>query len=37
ALGLKQLEKTAKFQVSAENFESIHSHNAWALVKSTDL
>lgn len=37
AVGIKELENTSEFEVLAENFESIHNHNAWALVKSADL
>ncbi len=28
---------TLKFEVTAENFESIHNHNAWACVRSGDI
>lgn len=33
---LKSMESLSWFQVEAENFESIHLHNAYALVDSTD-
>lgn len=37
AIGLKSLKNVDKFEVSAENFESIHSHNVWAIVQSSDM
>lgn len=37
AIGLKEQDNSAAFEVLAENFESIHNHNAWALVRSRDL
>lgn len=37
ALGLKKEDPSSQFDVLAENFESIHNHDAWALVKSSDL
>lgn len=35
--GLRELNQNLCFSVEAENFESIHTHNAWALVNSSDL
>ena len=37
AIQLKEKCPHSKFEVSAENFESIHNHNAWAIVTSDDL
>lgn len=37
AIKLKERCPNSRFEVSAENFESIHNHNAWALVCSEDL
>lgn len=37
ALGLKAHKGIQKFEVSAENFESIHNHNVWAVVTSDDI
>lgn len=37
AFALKEKSAGAKFEVSAENFESIHNHNAWACVRSEDI
>lgn len=37
AIKLKEKSSTSRFEVSAENFESIHNHNAWAMVTSNDL
>ncbi|APJ03267.1 GTP cyclohydrolase FolE2 [Silvanigrella aquatica] len=37
AIQLKEKNCALRFEVSAENFESIHNHNAWAMVKSDDL
>jgi GTP cyclohydrolase IB len=37
AIQIKEKSNSSRFTVSAENFESIHNHNAWALVSSDDL
>lgn len=37
ALGLRELNQTLCFSVEAENFESIHTHDAWAMVQSSDI
>ena len=37
AIQLKEKSGNSKFEVSAENFESIHTPNAWAFVTSDDL
>lgn len=37
AIGLKAHAKIQQFEVSAENFESIHNHNVWAVVSSDDM
>ncbi len=37
AIQLKEKSSAAKFEITAENFESIHNHNAWAQVTSEDL
>jgi GTP cyclohydrolase I len=37
AFSLKEKLNCQQFQVTAENFESIHTHNAWACVKSEDI
>lgn len=37
AVGLLQSNRCARFEVAAENFESIHNHNVWAVVSSADL
>ena len=37
AIKLKEKSIHTKFEVTAENFESIHNHNAWAMVTSEDL
>ena len=37
AIQLKEKTSNSRFEVSAENFESIHNHNAWAMVTSEDL
>jgi GTP cyclohydrolase I len=29
-------QKIKWFRVEAENFESIHNHNAWAVIESTN-
>ena len=34
---LKEKSSATKFEITAENFESIHNHNAWAQVTSDDL
>lgn len=34
---LKEKNNYLKFEVTAENFESIHNHNAWACVRSEDI
>jgi GTP cyclohydrolase IB len=37
AIQLKEKSGSSRFEVSSENFESIHNHNAWAMVTSDDL
>ena len=37
AFFLKEKTNCEKFEVTAENFESIHNHNAWACVRSGDI
>lgn len=37
AIQLKATAANLKFEITAENFESIHNHNAWAFVASEDL
>jgi GTP cyclohydrolase I len=37
AIKLKEKNSATRFTVSAENFESIHNHNAWAFVDSERL
>lgn len=37
AIQLKEKSSATKFEITAENFESIHNHNAWAQVTSDDL
>ncbi len=37
AFALKEKVHCTKFEVTAENFESIHNHNAWACVRSEDI
>ncbi|WGL59283.1 GTP cyclohydrolase FolE2 [Pigmentibacter sp. JX0631] len=37
AIHLKEKDNSLKFEITAENFESIHNHNAWAFVTSDDL
>lgn len=37
AIGLKAHAGVKQFEVSAENFESIHNHNVWAIVTSDDM
>ena len=34
---LKEKSAGAKFEITAENFESIHNHSAWACVRSEDI
>lgn len=37
AIQLKEKSSSQRFEVTAENFESIHNHNAWAVVSSDDI
>lgn len=37
AFFLKEKANGTKFEVTAENFESIHNHSAWACVRSEDI
>ena len=37
AFSLKKHYPQSQFEVTAENFESIHNHNAWACVQSGDI
>ena len=37
AIKLKEKNSATRFTVSAENFESIHNHNAWAFVDSESI
>lgn len=37
AIHLKEKDNKLKFEITAENFESIHNHNAWAFVTSEDI